>query len=233
MSLGTSEIFAATTGATTEQGGESLLALMIKGGPVMVLLGICSLICLAIALERWISLSNRKLISKDFFNKISDSGKIKDFNELNTNCKKYNTLEAKIISAGIVKWQKTRRADLTESTLGDTASRNISKMRRSLLPLVHIAVISPFLGLLGTVTGLIKAFQGIAASAVEGGGKTSRLAGGIYEVMVNTAAGLVIAIAALVFYYYLMARLNNAADSIEVECNEFLDNYIHQPADNK
>lgn len=204
---------------------ETIFSLTLKGGPVMIPLGICSLIALAVILERWIVLAPRKISPKDFFNKVTDEKKDKDINSIIMKCSHDKSALSQILLSGLSKWQKTHSKETTEKTLEDNASRYIYKFKRSLRPLLHIGAIAPLLGLLGTITGMIKAFQNVAT--VEAYGKAARLASGIYEAMVTTATGLIIAIPTLIFYYYLVDRVDKCSDRIEDECNAFLDEFIH------
>lgn len=224
--FGCTKIFAAIQASTTISAPEeTIFSLTMKGGPVMIPLGLCSLIALAVALERWITLSPKKIAPKNFFDTISDQGKDKDLNSLAVKCTENKTALSQIILLGITKWQKTKLRDITEKTLEDGASRYIYKYKRSLRPLLHIGAIAPLLGLLGTITGMIRAFQNVAS--VEQYGKAARLASGIYEAMVTTAAGLIIAIPVLLVYYYLADRIDKCSDKIEDECNAFLDEFVH------
>jgi len=204
---------------------ENLLSLTLKGGPVMIPLGICSVIGLAIALERWISLSPKKIAPKNFFSSITEQGQDKNLGSIVKKCTENRSALSQIILSGILKWQKTKNRELAENILEENATRYIFKYKRSLKPLLHIGAISPLLGLLGTIAGMIKAFQNVAT--VEQYGKAARLASGIYEAMVTTAAGLIIAIPVLIVYYYLVDRLDKCSDRIEDDCNAFLDEFVH------
>lgn len=224
--FGCTKIFAAIQASSTiASQEETLFSLTMKGGPVMIPLGICSLIALAVALERWITLSPGKIAPKNLFSAITNQGKDKDLNSLALKCAENKTALSQIILSGISKWQKTKQRDITEKALEDSASRYIYKYKRSLRPLLHIGAIAPLLGLLGTITGMIKAFQNVAT--VEQYGKAARLASGIYEAMVTTAAGLIIAIPVLIVYYYLVDRVDKCSDKMEDECNAFLDEFVH------
>ena len=104
-------------------------------------------------------------------------------------------------------------------------------MRNSLNSLKIIASISPLLGLLGTVYGMITAFQSVANMSA-GIGKAESLANGIYEAMVTTAAGLTIAIPVLLAFSYLNYKLNKQVNDIEVICDQFIDDYIESLHEN-
>ena len=131
-----------------------------------------------------------------------------------------------IIKVGIEKWKKGRTPADVEKAVEDAASREVSKMARTLRGFKIVAGISPLLGLLGTVYGMIVTFQTVAAASESlGQDKAAKLAHGIYQAMVTTAAGLTIAIPTLLIYYYMNRRVDAFADDIEVVCTEFMDEY--------
>jgi biopolymer transport protein ExbB len=216
------------------QSKETIFALLFKGGPIMIPLAICSVVALTIAIERVISLRVIYSASADFLNKLKksqDSVSKTDFEELRNLCKDSKALIAKILDAGIVKWQASGDWSQTEKSLEDNAAREVGRLKRSLRPLKNIAAVSPLLGLLGTVFGMIRAFQNVALSSATFG-KADRLASGIYEAMVTTAVGLSIAIPTLLFFYFLTSKVETHADDIETVCDNFLDEYIHKANSN-
>ena len=93
-------------------------------------------------------------------------------------------------------------------------------MKRSLRPLSIIATVSPLLGLLGTVYGMIDAFEKTSSSG--GTAKTAMLATGIYEALVTTAAGLTIAIPVLLLYQFLLGRVDKLIDEIDEAASDFV-----------
>ena len=102
-------------------------------------------------------------------------------------------------------------------------------MKRSLKPLSMIATISPLLGLLGTVYGMISAFQAASGAGV---GKSDVLAKGIYEALVTTAAGLTLAIPVLIVYLILSNRIDNMVDDLDENAEAFMD-FALEPAGEK
>ena len=105
----------------------------------------------------------------------------------------------------------------------DAAIREADKMKRSLRGLSIIAAVCPLLGLLGTVYGMIDAFQRTSSS--DGAAKTSELASGIYEALVTTATGLTIAIPAMLLYQFLNSRVDGLVDHIDEVDTEFIANH--------
>ena len=220
-------IFAANAMAeeVTDDAGvekETMFTLIQKGGPIMYPLGIGSILALALALERFISLRKSRVLPPEFI-----SGLIRAWNadasgkQAMDYCDQSGGAVGHIFKAGI------RRAkmghDAVEKAIEDVGSREADRIKRSLRPLAVIATVSPLLGLLGTVYGMIDAFQKTSASG--GTAKTAMLATGIYEALVTTAAGLTIAIPVLILYQFLLGRADKLIDDIDEAGTEFIFSY--------
>ncbi|CAN5206144.1 hypothetical protein BH23VER1_BH23VER1_33660 [soil metagenome] len=200
---------------------ETLYSMLRKGGPVMIPLALCSLAALGIGIERLISLRRRSVVPEEFMPRL--------LNELRNPaegtgpairyCEDSGTPVGRIFRAGLIHLESGDLV-LVEKALEDAGGREVSKLKRSLRWLAIIATISPLLGLLGTVYGMIGAFQ--TATSV-GMGKAEMLAQGIYEALVTTAAGLTIAIPVLLFYQYLLSRIDARIDVIDGMADEFLE----------
>lgn len=192
---------------------ESMFSLIRKGGPVMIPLGIASIVALALAIERLLSLRQVKVIPPGFILGLREQMALdssKGGERAIQYCERHDGHVGRIFRAGILKLSKGEEA--VEKAVEDAGSREADKMKRSLRGLAVIASVSPLLGLLGTVYGMISAFQ--TATAV-GMGKADVLAKGIYEALVTTAAGLTIAIPTLLVYQYLNARVDAVVDRID------------------
>ena len=226
LGLAAQEAVNAPVGGEAAQ--ESLLDLILLGGPVMIPLGICSLVALTLLLEREINLKKSKVVPAGFWPGLKEiiGGGSPDLSKGFEYCVNSRTPIGNILKTGIEKWRKNRKPEDVEKAIEDAASREVSQMARTLRGFKIVAGISPLLGLLGTVYGMIKTFQMVAhATATPGTDKAAKLAAGIYEAMVTTAAGLTIAIPVLLIYYYLNRRVDNYADDIEEVCTEFMDEY--------
>ncbi len=200
---------------------ETLLELVVAGGPMMIPIGLCSLIALGIALERLFSLRRSVVAPSDFLGKLK--GALGDITKPDIEgavgfCQSHKTPIAGIFRPGIGRLPHGREA--TEKAIEDAGGREVQKMKRSLRPLSSIANIATLLGLLGTVYGLITAFR---ASAQQTVGKAQTLAEGIYIALVTTAAGLTVAIPVLVLYLWFCARVDKLADSIDDQANDFVE----------
>jgi len=209
-------------------GEETVLDMILLGGLVMIPLGICSIVALALLLERLILLRKVKVVPDSFWPGLKDivgDGKA-DLNKAFEYCVNSKVPIGNILKIGIEKWRKNRNPQDVERAIEDAASREVASMGRSLRGFKIVAGISPLLGLLGTVYGMIRTFQSVAAASGEQGqSKIIKLSTGIYEAMVTTATGLSIAIPVLLIFYFLNRRVDAFADDIEVVCTDFMDEY--------
>lgn len=184
---------------------------VVKGGVLMIPIALCSIIALAIFLERLWSLRRSRVIPRDFLIEIEDLIRREKIPEAITRCRKDNSSMANIIMAGIRNFGKRR--EIVKESIEEIGRREASTLERYINVVGTIAAIAPLLGLLGTVFGMIKAFNVIS---IQGVGNPSSLAGGISEALITTAAGLVVAIPTFVLYRYLA----NKADALIVEMEE-------------
>jgi len=200
---------------------ETLISLLRKGGVVMFPLALCSVAALGIGVERLISLRRSAVVPEDFLPRLLKH--LRDAKDGTAPairfCEDSGTPAGRIFRAGLIHLERGDQA-LVEKALEDAGGREVSKLKRSLRWLAIIATISPLLGLLGTVYGMIAAFQ--TATAV-GSGKAEMLAQGIYEALVTTAAGLTIAIPVLLLYQYLASRIDARIDVVDAMADEFLE----------
>jgi biopolymer transport protein ExbB len=184
---------------------------VVKGGVLMIPIALCSIIALAIFLERLWSLRRSRVIPRDFLIEIEDLIRREKIPEAITRCRKDNSSMANIILAGIRNFGKRR--EIVKEGIEEIGRREAATLERYINVVGTIAAIAPLLGLLGTVFGMIKAFNVIS---IQGVGNPSSLAGGISEALITTAAGLVVAIPTFVLYRYLA----NKADALIVEMEE-------------
>lgn len=207
-------------------GNESVFDLILLGGWVMIPLGICSLVALTLFIERSIVLRKHNIVPDSFLKGLKEiiGGGKPNLDRAFEYCVKSEAPIGKILKIGVEKWRKKRSPADIEKSIEDAAIREVSQMERSLRGFKIVAGISPLLGLLGTVYGMIRAFQTVALSS-EAIGKAAKLAHGIYEAMVTTAAGLTIAIPTLLVYYYLARKVDAFTDDIESACSGFMDDY--------
>lgn len=206
----------------------SIWALILKGGPVMIPIGLCSLVALAVIVERIVSLRRIRVIPPAFLPGIKaqlSNGDIDRTAALDY-CKAHDSPLARIFAVGIRRLGEP--IELLEKHVEESGQREVAKLRKYLRALAALASISTLLGLLGTILGLIEAFQTVAASG-EALGKTELLAGGIYEAMVTTAAGLCVAIPVIIAHQALCARVERLVAEMDESALDFIETCAERP----
>ncbi len=197
----------------------SLWALVIKGGYIMIPILICGILTLAIIIERLISLKNSQIDSEKFIEEIEDLLKKRKIREAIEKCDQHNKPVPNIIKAGLVKLDRTREE--IKEAIDDSANHQIPELEKYLGILATIATVAPLLGLLGTVTGMIKAFMVIEMR--EGLVHPGELARGIWEALVTTVGGLIVAIPAYLSYNYFVTRVNTFILEMEKSATRLID----------
>jgi biopolymer transport protein ExbB len=191
---------------------------LIKGGILMVPIGLCSVLAVAIVLERLIMLRQPRVISPDVLRGVEDFLREGETREALDLCRHGSTAITRILHAGIANHRKPK-GEIKE-IIEDAGRHEVPSLERYLGVLGTIASVSPLLGLLGTVTGMIKVFNVIA---VQGVGHPGALAGGISEALLTTAAGLAVAIPSLVFHNYFVSKADNFIIEMEKASLRMLD----------
>ncbi len=128
-----------------------------------------------------------------------------------------------MLAAGIRKIDR-RSPEAVEKSIEEAGEREVLKMRKYLRALAVIASVTPLMGLLGTIIGMIMAFQTVAMSG-EALGKTEMLAGGIYQARISTAAGLSVAIPVLICYHWISAKIERLVADIDQLSVDFVDEF--------
>ncbi len=187
-----------------------MIDLLIKGGVVMYPIVLCSIIALAVFLERLWVLRRSRIIPPEFVRAVEEQIQKNRIPEALSLCQKDSSSIAKIFLAGL---KNTGRGMwLVKEAVEERGGREGVILEKNVGILSTIANLTPLLGLLGTVSGMIKTFKVIS----QGGGNPSLLAGGIAEALITTAAGLCIAIPVLVCYRILKDK----AESLIFEMEE-------------
>lgn len=193
---------------------QNALDILSRGGPVMVLIGALSIIALALLFERLWTLQRRKIIPPRLVQVIRDQltrGEIAEAKQLASSTE---APIAAILHAGLRRVHAGRAA--VREAMQDRGRREIAEMERFTGALGGIATISPLLGLLGTILGMIRTFQQVNATAAASGQVApGALANGIWEALLTTAAGLAVAIPTFVFYRWIIARIDRLALDME------------------
>ena len=221
----TTTLLAADAGADAGVQKETMFDLIKKGGPIMIPLGIASILALALAIERFISLRRDKILPEGFLQGLGKSWDSDPSGQAAEQyCDENSGAAGHVFKAGI-QWRGSGYQAVAKA-IEDAAIREADKMKRSLRGLSIIAAVCPLLGLLGTVYGMIDAFQRTSSS--DGAAKTSELASGIYEALVTTATGLTIAIPAMLLYQFLNSRVDGLVDHIDEVGTEFIANHARK-----
>ena len=185
--------------------------LFLKGGILMYPIAFCSIIAVGIFLERMWVLRRGHVLPRDFLIEVEDLVMRRKRPEAISLCKRNNSSIAHVVRVGIENYGKKR--DVIKEKIEEVGRREAASLERYINVIGTIAGVSPLLGLLGTVSGMIKSFNIIS---MQGVADPTSLAGGISEALITTAAGLVVAIPTFVIYRYL----SNKADSLILEMEE-------------
>lgn len=192
--------------------------LTLKGGVLMIPLAAASLVALAVVIERSLSLRRAAIIPPD---ELAEAQRLQRSGAgALAYCEKRSSPLAALLTAALKHWAAAPQR--REQVIHQAGGRVLFKLRKNLRVLGLIAAIAPLLGLLGTIFGMIRAFSTVAKSA-EALGKTELLATGIYEAMVTTAAGLLVAIPTLVAHHLLSGRIERLMAELDEAVAKFLD----------
>ena len=180
------------------------------GGLFMWPIILCSVLAAAIILERLWTLQEKRVLPRDLMDRVWKLVEANQVNDKVVTALEQNSPLGKVLASGLL--NRHRGREVMMERLEDTGRHVVHELERFLNTLGTIASISPLLGLLGTVTGIIKAFNAIQSGGM---GVPRMLSGGIAEALITTAAGLCVAIPALIGYRYLRGRVE--AFVIEME----------------
>ncbi len=189
-----------------------------KGGFLMYPIFICSLLAVTIFFERMFYLKSVKSRSKRFVGRVKNLVKKGSIELAISACRKSPTPISQIMLDGLMKYGRSREE--IKEAIEDSANQEIPLLERNLSILSTIGNVTPLLGLLGTVFGMIKAFNVIAVMGV---GKPEALAEGISMALLTTAFGLSVAIPTIVIYNYLAHRVDKLIKEMEISCVDLLE----------
>ncbi len=201
-----------------------MITLFLKGGPLMILIGLCSVTAMAVFLERVFQFRRAQIDTEKFMSGMRNLLKKESYIEAISICEETPGPVAAVMKAGILKHDQSKEA--IKEALENTSHYEIPRLEKNMVILSTIAQISPLIGLLGTVTGMIKAFMKIQEKA--GFVNPGDLAQGIWEALITTAGGLIVAIPAFVAYNYLMHRVTNFVVDMEKSSTELVEILGHK-----
>ncbi len=194
-------------------------AIMEQGGILMWPIFVCSLIALAIVLEKFVSLRRADIDTREFMDTMRQVLRQNRTQEAVEICDETDAPVARIMKAGILKHNRPKE-DIREA-IEDAGRFEIPRLERYLSGLATCATVAPMLGLLGTVQGMIKAFAKI--QNMRGQVNPSDLAEGIGNALLTTAAGLAVAIPVVIFYNYFQSRVEGMIVEMEASSSELID----------
>lgn len=204
----------------------SILDLAVKGGWLMIVLLILSIIAVYIFASKWWMIRKAGKIQKNFMNEIRDlihDGKIKAAISL---CRQYDTPIARLVEKGIERIGRPLQD--VQTAVENMGNVEVARLEKGLPMLATIAGGAPMIGFLGTVTGMIQAFfrMSTAGNNID----ITLLSGGIYEAMVTTVGGLFVGIIAYFAYNFLSSKISDLVFKMESATIEFMD-LLHEPAE--
>lgn len=179
---------------------------------------LCSVLALAICIERLYTLNPKKISPPHLLATVWKQLKAGELDTARLRSLKQSSPLGRILAAGLGNANHGR--DVMKESIQDAASHVVHDLERYLNTLGTIAAVAPLLGLLGTVVGMIRVFAEIMT---QGTGNASALAGGISEALITTAAGLMVAIPALVMHRYFVGRINAIVVGLEQETIKLVD----------
>lgn len=189
-----------------------MFEIIVAGGWLMVPLILCSIVALAIIAERFWSLRQEKVAPRHLLAQIWQWRKAGQLNQERLQALRAGSPLGRVLAAGLLNMAHSR--EVMKESLEETGRQVVLELERYLNTLGTIASISPLLGLLGTVFGMIKVFTAITTAGV---GNPTVLAGGISEALITTAAGLTVAIPSLMFYRYFRGKVDALVLKMEEE----------------
>ena len=187
-----------------------MLEIIKAGGWLMAPIILCSILSLTIIAERAWALRRKNVVPGDLGEQVRDWASRHELDRRHIEQLRDGSSLGRVLSAGLVNRHRSRH--LIKEAIEDTGRHVVHELERFLNTLGTIAGISPLLGLLGTVIGMIKVFSSIM---VHGVGDANQLAGGISEALITTAAGLTVAIPSFFFYRYYKGKVEAYVVSME------------------
>jgi len=188
------------------------------GGILMYPILLCSLVASAIIGERFWTLQHKQVLPDGLVAQVWEWIKQGKLDKSHIDSLRNGSPLGRILAAGLINRQRSR--EIMKESIDEVASHVVHDLERYLNMLGIIASITPLLGLLGTVVGMIEVFATITTQGV---GDAAALAGGISKALFTTAAGLSVAIPAMFFYRYLRGKINALVVNMEQEALKMLD----------
>ena len=184
---------------------------LVAGGPVMIPIGLCSIIALATFLERMLALRRVRILPPSFSAELVEMVRQKRWGDAVATCRKYDVSASRVLEVAIDLREQPR--EQIKEHIEELGRREAAEMERFIWILGTVASIAPLLGLLGTVGGMIVTFEVIASQGTVS--NVGDFAGGISQALITTFAGLSVGIPAVVANRYLLARVDQLLMDLE------------------
>ncbi len=197
----------------------NLWNMAVKGGWIMIVLALLSVLCVYIFVERLMAIRKASKVDPVFMDRIHDYVKTDELKSAINYCRITNTPAANMIEKGLERID--RPAAEVQATLENAGNLEIAKLEKGLPVMATISSGAPMIGFLGTVLGMVRAFWEMANAG--NNIDITLLSSGIYEAMVTTVGGLVVGIVAMFAYNYLVSRVNDVANVLEAQTLSFMD----------
>jgi biopolymer transport protein ExbB len=201
--------------------GGSFVQIFRDGGPIMWPLLFFSVVGLVFIIERFLALRRAKINVNEFLAKTRKALIVnRSIKSAIKVCEDYRGPVASILKAGLLKYGQPRED--VEKTIENAALYEMGRLEKNLVWLASVANVAPLLGFFGTVTGMIRSFDALAAAGLSNPGL---VASGISEALITTAAGLAVAIPVQLAYNFFMSRINKFVRDIETSSNMLLETF--------
>jgi len=194
------------------------ISLLLKGGPVMWPLFICAIASVAVMIERFITIRQASADNEVLSEQVREHLMAGRINEALQVCEEHSGPVASLLASGIR--SRNLDSDAIERTMEELAMRETPLLYKRLGILDTVITVAPLLGLLGTVTGMIKSFHVVGSPA--GLNNPTAITGGVAEALIATATGLAIAIVTLVGYNYLTEKVKEIIAEMEVRATQLM-----------
>ena len=190
-----------------------------KGGWIMIVLALLSVLCVYIFIERLVVIRKASKVDPVFMDRIHDYVRNDEMKSAVNYCRIANTPAANMIEKGLERID--RPASEVQAALENAGNLEVAKLEQGLSVMATISSGAPMIGFLGTVLGMVRAFWEMANAG--NNIDITLLSSGIYEAMITTVGGLIVGIVAMFAYNYLVSRVNDVANVLEAQTLSFMD----------
>ena len=197
----------------------NLWDMAVKGGWVMIVLALLSVICVYIFVERLAVIKKASKVDPAFMERIRDYVKTDELKSAINYCRVINTPASNMIEKGLERLD--RPAAEVQAALENAGNLEVAKLEKGLSMMATISSGAPMIGFLGTVLGMVKAFWEMANAG--NNIDITLLSSGIYEAMITTVGGLIVGIIAMFAYNYLVSRVGDVTNTLEAQTLSFMD----------